>query len=248
MFVGGYGFIYATAFLLAPMALFMRESKKLKRLAAVVGIIIVFISLVTASYFMSILIGVAVLIFALSESNSLARYAIMVIIFMIGIFVFEKPILEGLASVGETIDSKMLVTRAEQQLYGTYQEDYDLGGDYSRIERWKNGIENYLSSPFVGSLAGRVNNSLPSGHSELIGYFEKYGLFALVFVWYFISIFRLTLRRFQTERMRVQYFSSFFLFLAFISVNTFEVANQVGLVLFFLLPISFQLIESRGNQ
>ena len=249
LFVGGYGFVYAIALILSSLAALFRGSKRAKKLVMFFTAFLFVITLITASYFMSIIIGILALILSFSRSDNKFKFLFVALFLIVIIMLFEEPILQGLISIGESIDSEMLVKRAEQLLYGTYQEDYDFGNDFSRTERIINGMSNYLKSPVFGRIFGVPIGTLPSGHSELIGYFEKYGLFGFLYTSFFFSVYKKTRRVYQSRSMMRQYSLTVVLFIVLISLNTFEIANQVGLAVFFLIPFSYLSMEqqSLGN-
>lgn len=235
--VGGFGFIYSLTFLVIPMVdMFKMSKKKWQKIVMVIMLVGVIATIVVASYFMAILFATIFIILANSSSRNRVR-TIMILVFLGTLaFLAKDYILLGLMDLGQLIDSHMLYARAEQMLEGTYQSHYEEGGNLSRYDLMKNGVLNFLASPIVGQMCSDAPN-LTSGHSEFIGYLEKYGFFGIAYILYFIKILQLGRKTFMTEQGRMMYT---FLFIGIVCValfNTFSISCEAGLVGFFLAPL-----------
>jgi len=235
--VGGFGFIYSLTFMVIPLVDMLKMGKKKwQKLAMIIMLVAVAATIVVASYFMAILFATIFFLLANSSSRKMSRTVIILIILGLLAYVVKDYILRGLMDLGEIIGSHMLYARAEQMLEGTYQSAYDEAGNLSRSELIKNGVLNFWESPIIGQMTQYAPHR-PSGHSEIIGYFEKYGIWGIVYIQFFVNVFKLGRKTFNTEQGRMMYS---FLFIGIICValfNTFSISCEAGLVGFFLAPL-----------
>ena len=183
--VGGFGFIYSLTFLVIPLVDMMKlGNNKWQKLAMVIMLAAIAATIVVASYFMAILFATFFILLANSSSRKMSHTAIILAFFSVLLYVVKDYILMGLMDLGQMIDSNMLYARAEQMLEGTYQSHYEEEGNLSRFDLMKNGMLNFLASPVIGQMSSQAPN-LASGHSEIIGYFEKYGVFGIAYILFF---------------------------------------------------------------
>lgn len=237
-FVGGYGFVYSLCFFFVPIIHLIRNRKSI--VLATITIISMYGAIITASYFLAIVLAVFLTVLSLSDRRNSLKTLFLLFFFSVVIVIFKDSLLQLLIDIGERIDSPMLSLRAEEVLNGSYQEEYDLTRDYSRIERLQNAVLNIYDSPLFGELGGLSSIKRPSGHSELLGYFESFGLLGFLYIIYFVYIYKLIARSIQGIHERYLFLVTYAFFLIFICINTFDVANSVGLAVFFLVPSMLQ--------
>lgn len=247
MNIGGYGFIYALLFAVIPCVLWIKQCRS-TRFLSILFLIIVMTTLLVGSYFTSILLAIVALVFSFSNASSITKFAIVFSILALLVVIFRDAILMGLIDFGEFIDSPMLQIRAQEMLDGTYQELHDSAGTYSRWDRINNAIQNIGDSPFWGRMSSRNLDVRPSGHSELLGYFERFGILGLLHILYFYLVFKSIIRKAYTQEMKLQLRLFFLLFFVFITLDTFDVANSTGCMVFFVAPCTMLYIESRDNR
>lgn len=241
--VGGFGFIYSLTFLVIPLVDMMKlGNNKWQKLAMVIMLAAIAATIVVASYFMAILFATFFILLANSSSRKMSHTAIILAFFSVLLYVVKDYILMGLMDLGQMIDSNMLYARAEQMLEGTYQSHYEEEGNLSRFDLMKNGMLNFLASPVIGQMSSQAPN-LASGHSEIIGYFEKYGVFGIAYILFFVKVYKLSRNTFVTDQGRMMYT---FLFIGIVCVamfNTFSISCEAGLVGFFLAPLLMATYE-----
>lgn len=244
--VGGYDFIFALVFALIPGTLWLKRRLP-RRYVDIILIGAILVTLVFGSYFTSLILALIAIILSLSNARNYATTFIFCGIAALFILLFKDDILRFLYDIGVSIDSQALQRRAQQILEGSYQDDYDARGDYSRWERAMNAIHNIGLSPLFGRMIGLNPNTLPSGHSEMLGYFERFGIFGSVYVFYIFDVFKRIRKQVATEDMKHRMSMLFFFLLFFITVDTFDVANATGCMAFFLAPCTMLYIESKSN-
>lgn len=247
MHIGGYDFIYAVVFAIFPCALWIKNRLDY-RFCSVVFLILLFGTLLVGSYFTSILLGVVALIITMSSAKRIPRFILFLGVLTIIVLIFKNTILQALVDFGAYIDSPMLQVRAQEMLDGSYQEEYDASGDLSRIDRMYNAFYNISQNPIFGRMFGTPEHVRISGHSELLGYFERYGLFGFVFLYFYYSIFKKISALFVTKDKKLMMRFYVALFFIFLTINTFDIANATGCMVFLIAPCVLLFIEARMDE
>ena len=244
MHIGGYDFIYAIMFAILPCSIWAR--KKIGYFfISIAYLALLFGTLLVGSYFTSIILATVIVLFSVSDTRKLSTYIIVIGILFVFVFIFKDYLLRALMDFGALIDSQMLQNRAQEMLEGTYQESYDEVGDYSRVDRMLNALHNISQSPLFGKLFTQPADIRPSGHSELLGYFEQYGLFGIVYVYYYYSVMKKIRLEFMSKEMSLRFRIFSILFFLFITINTFDVANATGCMALFLAPCMMLYIDRK---
>lgn len=246
MNIGGYGFIYALVFLIFPSTLWLTQKMGF-RIVSILFLFLLLATLIVGSYFLSILLAVVALAISLSSTGKIAKFLILFTIFALIIFALKDYLLRWLVDFGAYINSPMLQARAQELLEGSYQDAYDSAGDYSRFDRMINALHNIAQSPIIGRMTSRYLDIQPSGHSEFLGYFERFGLFGVFPIYYFYSVYKRIKKKASTQEMRLRISVFFILFFIFIFLNTFDTANSTGCVVFLIAPCTMLYIEAKKN-
>ena len=238
--IGGYDFIYALVFWAYPIVLAIKYNNENRIILS--SILVVFIAtVVLGAYMIGIIIMFALILIALMNPNKLSIWSIALI--ALGVFLFKEIILDFLGALGDKYDISALSRHSLELMSGTYGEDMEQ----NRIMLYLNGLTNWLQHPLLGDLSGRVVDLKRSGHSEMIGFFEKYGLLALFYVWFFWDYFKAVKKTFissTTER----YFLFFgIVVLVFLFVDRFDTFNGIGLSIFFLCPLYLLIIDEKQS-
>jgi hypothetical protein len=244
MNIGGYGFIYALVFAIVPCTLWIKYRLKMIVVSALF-LALILSTLLVGSYFTSIVLAVVAILLSISNTKKISTSLMVSSLLILLVIAFGDTILQSLVDFGALIDSPMLQTRAQQMLDGTYQVTYESAGDYSRWDRILNAFHNIGQSPIFGRMTHRQLNILPSGHSELLGYFERFGIFGIMHILYFYTIYKKIHKCASTKEMKLLITVFFFLFLLFITLDTFDIANSTGCMVLFLAPCTMLYIESR---
>ena len=246
MHIGGYDFIYAIVFAVFPCALWIKKRLNF-RFISVFFLTVMLGTLLVGSYFTSIILATVALIISLSSAQKLPRFLLIFGVLALIIFVCKNTLLHALIAFGEYIDSSMLQMRAQEMLEGSYQDEYDKSGMLSRIDRMNNAFYNIAQSPIVGRLFGKPMNAKISGHSELLAYFERYGLFGFIYLYYYYSIFKIITKRINTKEIKLLMKLFVVVFYVFLALNTFDIANATGCSVFLIAPCTFLYIEKWLN-
>lgn len=244
MNIGGYGFIYALVFAVVPCTLWIKYRLN-KIVISSLFLVLILSTLLVGSYFTSIILAIVAMVLSLSNTRKISTSVIVSSFLILLVIAFGNTILQGLVDFGALIDSPMLQTRAQQMLDGTYQEAYESAGDYSRWDRMVNAIHNIGQSPILGRMTSKHLDILPSGHSELLGYLERYGIFGLMHILYFYTIYKKIHKCASTKEMKLLITVFFSLFFLFITLDTFDIANSTGCMVFLIAPCTMLYIESR---
>ena len=246
MNIGGYDFIYALVFAVFPSVLWYKNKLDFHVLS-LLFIILIFATLIVGSYFTSIILATVAVFLSVSSKKKKSTSIVVFCILMFMLLSFKEIILQGLIDFGVAIDSHMLQVRAQELLDGSYQEEADAAGQYSRIDRIQNAIHNISQSPLLGRMTSKPLIYRVSGHSELLGYFERYGVIGLLYLFYYYSIYKKIYKKVVTNEMKRIMSIFFIFFFVFIFLNTFDVANATGCMVFLIAPCTMLCIEKHIN-
>ncbi len=242
--IGGYGFIYALVFLLFPIVSLARYNSK--RAVYIICAVLFSITVLISSYMTAIIFSVAIIIIALiKEKNTVRTIFIVGAVFAV-IYIFRENILSWFVSFGRAIDSDILVKRAQELLTGEYIGS--AGDEDNRLTLFANAVKNWLDSPFTGRMFGATLEYRRSGHSEILGYLEKWGLFAAVYFGFFKIAYSKIARGFETWAMSKSYLIFYVLFLMFITVDIFGSFDEIGCIVLFFAPVMMKMCEDRIDE
>lgn len=244
--IAGYDVIYGLVFLTMPLIIAMHR-KKLTPLLAIAGIALITVTLLIASYTLSLLIALGLLVCALANPKNKWKFVLMILLMVTLILIFRMEILNFIIGVGNDIDSNMLVRRATQIRDLTYFSDYG-DSDYNRVVLYANGIRNFLKHPLIGRMGGIADGRLHSGHSALINYFDFFGVFGLLYVLFWRETYRLTKGCLASAECKNNYVIFFIFLMFFVSTDTVDTASAVGLCAVFLGPSMMLLADSTSRK
>lgn len=242
MHIGGYDFIYALVYALFPTVLWYKYRLRFPFLV-LLFIVLIMGTLIVGSYFTSIAMAIAIIILSLSNTKNTTTFFVTVGVLSLFVLIFKDVLLQWLYDFGVAIDSHMLQMRAQEMLEGSYQEDADAIGQYSRVDRLMNGFHNILQSPISGRMTYSSLDLRASSHSDLLGYFERYGLFGFLYIYYYQIIFKKIQQKAVTVEIRRIITLLFVFFYIFLFLDTFDIANATGCMLFLIAPCTLLYIE-----
>ena len=243
MCVGGYDFIYGLVFLVMPVALCCKYRVK-PRFYWRMFLLLVIVTILFGDFFTGFILALVMFIMANVKASNRSS-AFFMSLFLLVLFIFFKDyFLQLIIRLSDYFGFDSISHRANQVLLGTYQSDYDLKvNDISRSERALNAVKNFFDSPLLGQLVSRSTPIRESGHSEFLTYFEKFGLLALSYVWFYWLFFKKCAGHLKSLVFKRYYFFYAVMIVAFLFLDTFDVANATGLVVFFLAPVLFQILD-----
>ena len=243
LYVGGYDFIYGIVFLVMPVTLYCKYREK-PRLYWLIFLVLMLVTILFGDFFTGFILASVMVIMANVKASNTSRVLIIGLLLVLLFVVFRDQILQVVIRLSDYFGFDSISHRATQLLLGTYQSDYDMKlNDLSRIERAKNAIRNIIDSPILGQLVKRSTPMRESGHSEFLTYFEKFGLLAITYVWFYRSFFRMCKSHIKSPMIK-RYYSLFaMMIIAFLFLDTFDIAIATGYVVFFLAPVLFQMLD-----
>lgn len=240
MNIGGYGFVFSLVFLAMPVLLVFLKNKK-KNIMWIFILVLIVITVFVASYFIGIVLMVVMISMCFINPKRLGRFFVLVGGFAAVVFIFSDVILDWLITLGKNIDSEILIKRAEQFLTGSYFDD--LGNDNNRIQIYINSITNWLQRPIFGALQGEVIGLRRSGHSALLGYLETYGVFSIMYYIFYYYIYKNVKNSLLNPISKNYFFIYYICFLFFILIDGFNTFCDLGLTIFFVVPVLFQTVD-----
>lgn len=176
------------------------------------------------------------------ENNSKTLFVVSLLVLLI--FISKDLILEAVIGVGNSMGLESLSHRATQMLLGTYQSDYDMKmNDLSRTERAANALKNIMDSPLLGQLIDRNSPIREAGHSEFLTYFEKFGVIAITYVIFYINFYKKCLHHIKSSVFKKYFIIYAWFVIAFLFLDTFDIANATGFMVFFFTPLLFQYVD-----
>ena len=236
--IGGYGFVFSLVFLSMPILLFWRKKKNV--------VLLIFLALLVstvfvASYFIGIILMVAMIVFGFINPKHIWQFFILICLCILAVFAFSNIILEWLVEFGGNINSDILIQRATELLTGEYFNG--LGDDNNRIQIYINAIINWSKRPLFGALQGHVDNLRRSGHSALLGYLETYGLFSIIYYVFYYNTYKNIKSSFGNSSLKNFFLIYYICFILFIFIDVFDTFCDLGLTVFFVAPVLFQLMD-----
>ena len=239
--VAGYDIIYGLVFLPLPLIVGLR--KKIFHPVISIGIILLIITtLIIASYTLSILLCLGIIICTVANPKSKWRFFIGIIVLTAIVLVFRVDILNIIIDIGNRIDSYMLVRRATQIRDMTYFSDYGTT-DYNRLILYRNGLLNFIHHPIFGKMFRTPSDLLHAGHSGIINYFETYGIFGALYLLYWRYTFRISKRNMLSEESQTNYPILFVFLMVFILTDTIDVAGATTLCAIFICPAMLMYLD-----
>lgn len=231
--IGGYGYIYSMVFMLfCALKVFNGKLNKhvlVKRIVLIVYILTTLLLLLSAGYFLALLLTIFGLISLVitnikSVNIRVLSYAGCVIVALLIIINFDT-IMSFVADIskGTMYQSKV------QDIITSISEDQVVGTVYGRYERYQRSIRLFFESPLWGQLTRKDVGK----HSQILDFFAQYGIF--VGVW-FCSIFT----GFKNQIKKKNYINKDFIeivvlfFMIFACVNNLSYTN--GVIIAFCLP------------
>lgn len=237
MYIGGYDFIYANVFLVLPLLNYYRETKYKK---IIILLVISVLTIFTGAFTIAIMLLFCSLIFYFIRTKKLKKSLLLLSIILIIIVLLKNPLLMFLSYIGEVIKADIIVRRANEMLNGTYNSTYT--GSRNRMTLYYNAILNIINSPILGQILDK-ENVLLSGHSNLLQFFEFYGLFGFTYIAYLFCFYRKIKKNITSSILRNQFKLYYLLVIIFISVDTINSSYCVGISCFFIGPLLFLLSD-----
>lgn len=240
--IGGYGFIFSLVFILMPILLLIKYQKAHRLLLFVCTILFV-ATIAVSAYMTAIIFCALMLVFTLVKNKKVMRILVTLGLVAIIVWLFKEQILSILISLGEMTGADILIKRAQQLLTGTYF--LDAGADQNnRLTIFQNALLNWMDSPIVGNMFGADHLVYRrSGHSEMLGYLEKWGLFASVYFGFFRTTYVRTRDSLESENMRQNYRLYYLLLMLFLTIDRFDTFIEIGCIAFFLGPVLMKMAD-----
>lgn len=237
MYIGGYDFIYANVFLVLPLLNYYRETKYKK---IIILLVISMLTIFSGAFTIAIILLFCSLIFYFIRTKELKKSLLLLSIILIIIILLKNPLLIFLGYIGEVTKADIIVRRANEMLNGTYNSTYT--DSRNRMTLYYNAILNIINSPILGQILDK-ENMLLSGHSNLLQFFEFYGLFGFVYIAYLFYFYRKIKKNITSSILKNQFTLYYLLIITFISVDTINSSYCIGVSCFFVGPLLFLLSD-----
>ena len=221
--VGGYGYVYAMAFLTYGAIVWLINARSPgEKALLIVYLITNYFFILFASYTIAIILTLVLTLMALTTKMYYKKAKTALILFLVLILVFRESLITIGISVADHFDLTWVSDRLSRLL------DVQTTGDYGELKRSKlylRSINSFLTNPIFG--AGTVG-----GHSQILDSFGNFGIFATlsVFLLYRLAKFCRVVSR---HRNLLIFFLTFFVFA---TIDTCS-AMQIPIIVFFVCPL-----------
>jgi O-antigen ligase len=210
----------------------MKKSERFKVIIAA-DIVLICLTVIVSSYTIAILLMVALIISVLVLPTNKRNYIIVISAAILCVLVFKESILDLLTAFGRAINSDILVKRLTEIKTMSYIEDY---GEESRIAIYHNAWLNYLDRPFLGALQGTKIIYRRSGHSSLLDYLEKYGILSVIYLIYYVEVYKMTAKRIEKMAYKNGYIIYYALFMLLLAFNYSDSSYALACIVYFVAP------------
>lgn len=239
--IGGFGYIYATTFLmisLVYMVIRKNTLKKIKyRFLILIGIIPMFLMIFKASYAISLIILVLGIIFVICFKNKKT----MTLSFSIGMVLllfFQNTIGNLFLRIADIFFHKSILNIRFNEIAEVFLNnsvDGDLG---NRFYRYFLSFKVFLKYPLFGIIGPFGNNKIAIGdHSGWFDFLASYGLFSSIplFIVIFIN-FKKIISFFKKSNYFMMMLLIQILFIIYGFINPILTVFEIGFVIFYILP------------
>lgn len=242
MHIGGLPFLFAIAFMMLPIGLFIKY-KVLKKSLGIILIIFNFAVLFYGSYFISLIVSSLLLIITLPNIVYMKRNISITVLFIIFFSLLIDPILDLVVFIGDQTGSAFIVQHALEIQNG---DSSSAAGDVTggRSELYMGALLNFLNHPFLGKMDGWTVG-YESNHSELLEYFEKFGVFGIPFIHLWIVFYRKLKHSLFSYNM--QLYSTMFLvvLMFFLFVDPLRREQPLSMIIFCVVPLALKYIDDK---
>lgn len=244
MGAGGYGFAYG-CMLLFPVFIrvAIKTPKKLLKFLYFLSLVVSFVVLIICQYTTLLIILVSELILCLIWKTKWYIKLIVAIVVVLP-FIFQKQtgnfflLLSQLTSNLKFISSRLL------DIAQIFIRDPNYASDSARFDLYLKSFNGFLESPFIGT--AHSSNYVSGGHSTVLDTLSLYGFLGLsMLVAPFVFSFWFTKKEygfiFKKDSI---YFVNIFAFVVLSLLNPTIYIYQLGLPLFFIVPIFLSYIKT----
>lgn len=245
MGIGGYEYIYTLVLFIifAPSTMAACSGgKKIIMLAVFSGM---FLCVFLSGYTTAILLSISMTLVSTVVSNKNAKISVSffaITIVLILVLVFMEPLLQLIARIADNYNVYYVSTRIKELLNA--EETHDILS-LERGRLYRNAIINFLNSPFFGVLISHP--MLKSGHSQILGYLETFGIFGLPYVLFMLISFKRQTNQLSQKSRRYVLSCCHFFYFIFALINTVDVAYPLVWAGYFVLPIISLVYERNDN-
>jgi len=218
-----------------------------RKIACGLGLILIFYSLIMASFTISLMIFFVALIMGIYINNNSSKKILLVIFFAIlliiipwhSLFIYLSEIInnptisERLLSISETISSRMIAGKLS-----------------SRFSLYMQSLNTFLSNPLgVGPEYSFIAMRNGIGyHSQILDDFARYGIFGVLFYFVFFNEYRKLIKN-QWKKIQMANLATpiIFIYLLFLTFNPGFTSPYESVVMLFLIPMLPSIIRKKGD-
>ena len=169
--IGGYNFIYIIV-LLYPIAILAYKTRRIRLFPAIIIALLVLLTIVSSEYTTALLLFIISSFLFFTKRTLSAKGIIIISVFAIlFLFVFSSYIVDFLHWLGEVVGSDDIARRLNALAGGAAGLEQS---EDNRLELYRYSIENFLKSPFFGTLFNEWRSS--GGHSFILDSLSYFGL------------------------------------------------------------------------
>lgn len=241
MHIGGFPFLFAVAFMMLPIGLFIKYNV-LKKSLGIFLIIFNFTVLFYGSYFISLIVSSLLLVIILPNIVYMKKNFLFAVLTIIFLFLLKDPILDFVVFIGDQTGSTFIVQHALDIKNGDLSSSGDVTG--GRSELYMGAFLNFLNHPILGKMDGWTTG-YESNHSELLEYFEKFGVFGFPFIHLWIAYYR-ELKQ-SLLSYNVQLYSKMYIgvLMFFLFVDPLRREQPLSMIIFCVIPLALKYIDKK---
>ena len=231
--VGGYGYVFAMAFLTFGIVRWLRTTDKLwERAYLIVFLVINSLFVLYAAYTTAIMITILMAGVALMSGAKNKYRLLIVMIALLIVVCFRMPIIEFCYNVANDLEIEWVAKRFGQLLYAQKEDDLS---SLRRFELYKLSWNTFLRHPLFGG-------GIYGGHSQVLDVLAGYGVFGFALIWLFNNCKKLCEKVLVQSNLTI----FFFTFFAFACIDTCSVM-QLPVAVFFVVPL-IAYMEIKGEK
>ena len=221
--VGGYGYIFAMAFMMYGIVRWLKRVKsRPEKLILIIFLVINAACILYAAYTMAIILAIVLLCFALTADMKITYRIVLSLVVGVLLLAFGTQLLEICYNLAKSLDLRWVAKRFEQLLQSQQAEDLS---SLKRVVLYGISWNSFWENPIFGG--GDYG-----GHSQVLDLFAQYGILA-VFLPFFFGSCQSLCNRFLGK---AKVFSVFLAFLIFACIDTCSVM-QIPVAVFFVVPL-----------
>lgn len=260
MGVGGFGYVYASCFLLVSLLYHLisknHNLKNIKKAIVLVSILSLLTMIIEASYAIALIIILSGFILVLIVKKKKTLVMLMVLLSLFLLLVQPTFIGNFFLSIANLFNDNLIIQEKFTDIGMSFFQNAIGNQTNTRIELYLISFNTFLKQPLFGIYGPFGNyNYQVGGHSgwlDILGYFGVYSGLPLFFVFYYN--FRKNLKLYRETKYYGYLVVIYFLFFIVGMINPILYVYEVGFVIFMIVPIipmlvyDFSILRGKENE